>query len=180
MTLAYVYWLHLYDHYDPLSQGYIGVSTDPDFRCNRHLRLLREGKHDNIHLTHAYLRYKGNILHSIIYEGEEEDCYDEEVRLRPTRAIGWNIAEGGCKPPSQAGIPKSQSHRMNIGMANRGNKRPDLVKYNNTRKGIPQTIESNIKRSMTQKGRSLGPRSEATKEKIRQGMTKYHQTRRVS
>ena len=34
---ASVYWIHLPTHTDPLTEGYIGVSRDVDFRINSHL-----------------------------------------------------------------------------------------------------------------------------------------------
>lgn len=46
---------------------------------------------------------------------------------------GYNVADGGSGIP----VPKTDSWKRKIGNANRGNKRPDLAKYNKTQKSKP-------------------------------------------
>jgi hypothetical protein len=77
------------------SQGYIGVSKNTEARFKRH------GKYsDNTHLKAAIKKYGwNNLVKRIILIGEEKYCYNLEAKIRPTRQIGWNIAEGGAKPP---------------------------------------------------------------------------------
>lgn len=162
-----VYWLHLREHCEPSKEGYIGVSIRVEKRIESHMKALHEGKHENIHLTHAYLLYGQKIIYSIIYEGSEKECYDKENELRPLKAIGWNISEGGSKPPSQKGVAKSDVHKRNIGKSNKGNKRPDVVEFNKTRKGKKQTKEHIEKRMKGQTGRKMKPCSEETKIKLR-------------
>jgi hypothetical protein len=77
------------------SQGYIGVSTNTKARFQRHSKYS-----GNQHLKAAIKKYGwDNLVKQIILIGEEKYCYDLETKIRPTKQIGWNIAEGGEKPP---------------------------------------------------------------------------------
>ena len=78
------------------SQGYIGVSKNTKARFQRHSKYS-----DNQHLKSAIKKYGwGNLIKQIVLIGEEKYCYELETKIRPTRQIGWNIAEGGAKPPT--------------------------------------------------------------------------------
>jgi hypothetical protein len=77
------------------SQGYIGVSKNTKTRFERHSKYS-----DNQHLKAAIKKYGwDNLIKQIVLIGEEKYCYDLETKIRPTKQIGWNIAEGGKKPP---------------------------------------------------------------------------------
>jgi hypothetical protein len=90
-----VYWIRHKDHTDMFSQGYIGVSKNTEARFQRHSKYS-----DNQHLKAAIKKYGwGNLIKQIILIGEETYCYNLESKIRPTKQIGWNIAEGGAKPP---------------------------------------------------------------------------------
>lgn len=77
------------------SQGYVGVSKNTEERFYRH------SKHsENQHLKAAIKKYGwNNLVKQIVLIGEEKYCYDLETKIRPIRQLGWNIAEGGTKPP---------------------------------------------------------------------------------
>ena len=94
MQNASLYWLHLPEHKDIFSQGYIGVARDPNDRYKRHLLEIRSERHTNDHLKNAYKKYK-NIIQTILVIGEEEYIYELELTLRPKENVGWNIAAGG-------------------------------------------------------------------------------------
>lgn len=91
-----LYWIRCKDHTDMFRQGYIGVSKNTKERFYRH------NKHsENQHLKAAIKKYSwNNLVKQIVLIGEEKYCYDLETKIRPTRQIGWNIAEGGAKPPT--------------------------------------------------------------------------------
>jgi hypothetical protein len=77
------------------SQGYIGVSKNTKARFEQHSKYS-----DNQHLKAAIKKYGwDNLIKQILLIGEEKYCYDLETKIRPTKQIGWNIAEGGKKPP---------------------------------------------------------------------------------
>ena len=106
---AYVYWLHLPEHTDIFTEGYIGVARDPEKRLKAHHYLIQSHWHENPHLYRAFEKYKEQIIQDIVIIGEENYCYEIETKLRPQKQIGWNIAEGGNKPPSNWG------HTFNTG-----------------------------------------------------------------
>ena len=90
-----LYWIRHKDHTDMFSQGYIGVSKNTKTRFERHSKYS-----DNQHLKAAIKKYGwDNLIKQIVLIGEEKYCYDLETKIRPTKQIGWNIAEGGKKPP---------------------------------------------------------------------------------
>jgi len=93
---TYLYWIHHETHTDIFNQGYVGVSKNPNARFKRHSKYS-----DNPHLKAAIEKYGwDNLVKQIILIGEETYCYDLELKIRPTKQIGWNIAEGGAKPPT--------------------------------------------------------------------------------
>jgi hypothetical protein len=90
-----VYWIRHKDHTDIFSQGYVGVSKNTEARFKRHSKYS-----DNQHLKAAIKKYGwNNLIKQIVLIGEEIYCYNLELKIRPTKQIGWNIAEGGAKPP---------------------------------------------------------------------------------
>jgi hypothetical protein len=100
--MTFVYWIHLKNH--NIQEGYIGVSNNAIKRYSEHCYLVENNKHENIHLTRAFKKYKDKIIFSILLESSEDYCYKMETKLRPIRDTGWNIAEGGCKPPNITGM----------------------------------------------------------------------------
>ena len=91
-----LYWIHHKNHTDMFSQGYVGVSKNPKARWFRHSRYS-----DNQHLKAAIKKYGwDNLVKEVVLIGEETYCYNLETKIRPTKQIGWNIAEGGAKPPT--------------------------------------------------------------------------------
>lgn len=93
----YIYWLHLPQHTDLLTEGYIGVSKNPKNRFKTH-----KNRSGNKHLYNSFKKYN-TILMDIILEGNEKYCLFIEEVLRPEKNIGWNITKGGGKPPELFG-----------------------------------------------------------------------------
>jgi hypothetical protein len=90
-----VYWVRHKDHTDMFSQGYIGVSKNTEARWLRHSKYS-----ENQHLKNAIQKYGwDNLVKEVILISNTKYCYDIEAKLRPAKQIGWNIAEGGMKPP---------------------------------------------------------------------------------
>lgn len=120
-----VYWIRHKDHTDIFSEGYIGVSKNVEKRWNDHFNSPK-----NKHLKNAISKYGLDVLvKTIVIVGEEKYCYDLESKLRPNKKIGWNIAEGGKKPPSAIG------NKFNLGRCGKlhpmwGRKRPDNIVRN--------------------------------------------------
>ena len=118
-----IYWIHHPDHTDMFTQGYIGVSVDPNRRLHEH-----RYKSQNTHLKYAINKYGWNtLIKKTVLIGSKDYCLNIEKKLRPIDDIGWNIvAGGGCPPPAvgnkfragrpawNKGIPSSASTRKKI------------------------------------------------------------------
>ena len=97
---AVVYWIHLPEHTDPKTEGYLGVSKRFESRMKDHFKDIQEGKHKNTHLVNAVNKYGwDNLIKEILVIGEDKYCYELELKLRSHTEIGWNLAIGGGKPP---------------------------------------------------------------------------------
>lgn len=142
--MFYVYWIHTPDQTDILSEGYVGISCQPDRRFKDH----KKGK-TNPHLTRAFAKYS-DIVSTIVLCGSEDYCIEVETKLRPTENIGWNVAPGGGKPPSSKGKPKTQK-QLESSRKNRGRTRSEDFKK----------FMSEIKTGIT-----VGPCSETRKHNI--------------
>jgi hypothetical protein len=90
-----LYWIRHKNHTDMFNQGYVGVSKNVEARWVRHSKYS-----GNQHLKAAIKKYGwDNLVKEVVLIGEETYCYDLEAKVRPAKQIGWNIAEGGAKPP---------------------------------------------------------------------------------
>ena len=129
---CYVYWLHLPEHTDITSQGYIGVSINPKQRLWEHKNDARKGTHHNKYLERII--NKQELIQSIVFTGDAKECYTYEEELRPTKNIGWNLNKGGDCPPSNKGKKFTDEHKANITKGKLGKKRPPVT--NETRQKI--------------------------------------------
>ena len=101
MNKQYVYWLKHKDHTNLFSEGYIGVSNNPQERMRHHLIEAKANRHSDKNLSHAIRKYGAeNLSLQIIVIAEKNYCYTLEKKLRPTGFIGWNMREGGYHTPN--------------------------------------------------------------------------------
>ena len=144
-----VYWLHHPDHTDMFTQGYIGITNNLNARLRNH-----KSKKYNAHLRNAIIKYGwDNIIKEVILVADEAYCLMIEKTLRSVANIGWNIIEGGGKPPIT---------RWNKGLACLPQV-IEAVKKANT--GREFTDEHRAKLSKSLKGHKV---SEFTRERMRQ------------
>jgi group I intron endonuclease len=88
-----VYWVHLKEHTDIASQGYVGVALNFKERMYRHLKVTVKL---DCHFANAINKYGwDNMVKDIVFTGTEEECYLKEKELRPQFEVGWNEAIGG-------------------------------------------------------------------------------------
>jgi len=92
MNNANVYWIHLPEHTDKSSQGYIGITTDLKRRWRDH-----KSKHSKSYiLKNAINKYGDSLVWEPIHTNlTYDDACAYEIKYRPTEHIGWNIKEGG-------------------------------------------------------------------------------------
>lgn len=98
---AVIYWIRAKDHTDITCQGYVGVAKNASKRWWSHKWALKANRHDSPLLTNAVNKHGwDNLTKEIVLIADEQYCYDIEGKLRPERKVGWNLAIGGCKPPT--------------------------------------------------------------------------------
>lgn len=136
--MSCVYWIRHRDHTDILTQGYVGITENINYRMWRHKRCRT-----NAHLTNAIKKHGWeNLIKEVILISSTEYCLEIEKKLRPEKEIGWNIAIGGGKPmgwakgtklpewvkkrisESNAGKVFTDEHRENLAKSKRGRNGP--------------------------------------------------------
>ena len=123
-TKCSVYWIHLPEHTDMFSQGYIGITVqDIRVRYSEHKATAKAGK---AIISKALLKYKGQTKIKTILVGSVDYCKDFEKRIRPTERIGWNTVCGGGKPPVFRG--HSEESKLLIKAASTGRKHTEESK----------------------------------------------------
>ncbi|CAL9990505.1 homing endonuclease [Vibrio phage D69] len=90
----YLYHIRRNTDSDDLSKGYVGISYRPTERFKQHLR-----GGCNIHLDNALAKYD-DVEMVIVDSGTRDDMLTKEAFLRPDKGMGWNMAAGGCVPPT--------------------------------------------------------------------------------
>jgi hypothetical protein len=143
-----VYWIHLEEHTDPETQGYVGVTGNPEKRYREHLKESKKDSPKNIHLARAMNKHQ--VKTTLLFHGTKVACYELEFDLRPARNIGWNIQKGGKihtdenirkRSNSLSGRNFSPLHKERLTESKMGNKNPMYgVKYE-----MPQTRIDSIK-----------------------------------
>lgn len=99
--MAEVYWVHLPQHTDMFTQGYVGVtSKTAKERFAGHRREAESRKeYERYHFSRAINKYGAdNLIVDTIVIASASYCYDLEFKLRPEANIGWNMAPGGQRP----------------------------------------------------------------------------------
>ena len=96
-----------------LSQGYIGISSHPLSRIDKHF-----SGHGNIIVGRASKKYK-ELSYSVVFNGSREAMLVLEKHLRPQK-MAWNLVEGGGMPPSAKGKTWTKKQAQLIPLANSG------------------------------------------------------------
>ena len=180
--MAFVYWIHLPEHTDMFSQGYIGITSKTvTGRYKQHkARSLRGCKR---HLYNAIRKHGDSLVVDTIIEGSFDYCKDVEFKLRPTIDIGYNHGVGGVTPnlgrklsdetKAKIGASKlgksltfSEEHCRNLSIANTGKVQSESAKQKIREKatGRIKTKESIAKFSEAMSGRNLWENSAARKD----------------
>lgn len=172
-----VYWLFSSNMTvsDILTQGYIGITNNPNRRRHEHKRNTeRFPEHD----------------FRIIFQGTRVECLLIEEMLRPTKGIGWNSAPGGkngigygwvCLKPRTSpmkGKHHTEEAKAKLRAANLGKPCPESKKEK--LRGRPSwnagTGGTGIMKAWN-KGKT-GIYSDETRAKISQGLKDYYENKR--
>jgi len=87
--MAYLYWVHLPEHTDIFSQGYVGVTENCKNRFRSHKFKFKE--------------FAQFLISEVILIADNSYCYLIEKKLRPSKNIGWNKSIGGYRNNSMVG-----------------------------------------------------------------------------
>lgn len=156
---------------------YIGSSTNIIKRWEKHKRMLRNGKHSNLHLQNAWNLYGNKEFDYLVIEYcENAFLIDREQfyinKLKPE----FNIRTTAS---SNAGIKASPETRKKISKAGMGNKYAlgykhsieTRIKMSNAKRNMSQETKEKISKSLVGNKRSLGyKQSPETLEKKSQSM----------
>jgi len=88
-----IYWIHLTEHNNKYTEGYIGITSNFKRRMQAHSELKRK----NNHFKNAIRKYGWDNLEKEILKSNI--TLDEALKLeelyRPSQNIGWNSQQGG-------------------------------------------------------------------------------------
>lgn len=151
--MAFVYWIHLPEHTDITTEGYVGITSKTvEERFSRHLKDSKRPSKNHITLYKAINKYNDSIVVTTILESSIEYARFIENNLRPNARTGWNIVPGGAVSPSTA---FTQETRNKISKAGKGRvKSPEeiaKIKAALTGKKRPKEIGLNL--SLQRKGK---------------------------
>lgn len=89
-----VYWIHIPEHTDLFSQGYIGITTKSV--AQRFRQHCNDADNGSDYIVHKAIRkYGADVVVEPILIGTLDYCLEVERKLRPTNYLGWNMAVGG-------------------------------------------------------------------------------------
>ena len=113
-----VYWIRERDHYDPMNQGYIGI-TRKDLK--ERVREHRKNKGNSV--VAGKIRSNPNLDYSVLHTvATLEEALQLESYYRPTHNIGWNLQRGGelgVEPEWYTDPVNSLKHSMKTSEATR-------------------------------------------------------------
>jgi hypothetical protein len=79
------------------------VSNNPKRRLQEHRRDSKKNSPNNPYLARIFNKNSNQLIQTILYTGDLNECYQQEEQYRPKKYIGWNINKGGSYPPSRLG-----------------------------------------------------------------------------
>jgi hypothetical protein len=99
--VAVLYWLHVKEHTDVFTQGYVGVTTRSiEIRFKEHCSRFNNSynPYNPLHLAFAQ-HGPENILRTRLCVADASEIYKVEELFRPFEYMGWNTAQGGRISP---------------------------------------------------------------------------------
>lgn len=95
--LCYVYWIHLKEHTDIATEGYVGATKfNVKDRWVAHRSWAKQPLIQGNERLYAALNGKDELIYEVVFTSYNyEDCLELEAQYRPNRYIGWNKAKGG-------------------------------------------------------------------------------------
>lgn len=99
-----VYWLHLPEHDDMFTEGYVGITKERAVRRWQSYKNQTKKLHKQYAVRNAIAKHHDEIICEVVVVAESRDyCELIEAKLRPSNNIGWNIAKGGIPVDTKLG-----------------------------------------------------------------------------
>ena len=95
--LCYVYWIHLLEHTDIATEGYVGATkSNVKDRWVAHRSWAKQPLIQGNERLHEALNSDNELIYEVVFTSYNyEECLELEAQYRPDRYIGWNKARGG-------------------------------------------------------------------------------------
>ena len=94
-----VYWIHLPEHTDILTQGYVGLTKQgTKKRFWSHKNSAKHPRSSHKIISKAFNKYGDKIIVTTLVVCDKDYAKFFENKLRPTDFIGWNMNAGGYIP----------------------------------------------------------------------------------
>lgn len=140
--MAILYWVHLPEHTDITSSGYVGITVRTlSQRWSSHKTAAKTESKQHLPIVRAINKYgHENLVIESLVEGSEEYVALIENKLRPSCGIGWNCAVGG----QATGVGRKHSPES-------------IAKRVAKVKGIKRSAETKLKQSLASKGKPKSP-----------------------
>ena len=92
-----MYWIHLPEHIDITTQGYVGATKlNVKDRWSAHNSWAKQPLIQGNERLHEALNSDNELIYEVVFTSYNyEECLELEAQYRPDRYIGWNKARGG-------------------------------------------------------------------------------------
>lgn len=172
-----IYWISAHYHIDPYSEGYVGMSNQPEKRFKAH---TTDTAGVGSKVVRAYVEEHGlnSVKHTILGTRETlEEAQELEKTYRPNHSIGWNLAKGGGTNPNCKGRKPSEETKDKISATNIATRAGRI--YQSHFKGVSDrwSEEQKEKIGQAQRGKTI---SEEHKQSAREKLSRDKSPRAVA
>jgi len=96
--MAELYWIHLPEHKDMFSEGYIGITKHTaKQRFRGHYKAAHhKQRNTNCPIYNAIRKYGDSLIVETVVISDIDYVLDLEEKIRPDVKIGWNVKSGGA------------------------------------------------------------------------------------
>lgn len=94
--MAEVYWIHLPEHTDMFTEGYIGItSRTTKERFKAHIKESKRKDRKKYRIHNVIAKYLERLIVDTLVICDDDYAIELEAKLRPSSRIGWNTVAGG-------------------------------------------------------------------------------------
>lgn len=109
--MAEVYWIHLPEHTDVFSEGYVGITSKTTAeRFKSHIKESKRRDRKKYRIHNVIAKYSELLVVDTLLVCSDDYAIEVEAKLRPSPKIGWNTVAGGQNVKLLRDIKGSPSH----------------------------------------------------------------------